>query len=108
MPKLIVDNDEKEEKLSDVFMVTREFQTSAEFSQHIEKRAVQGGNYIDVLVENEMKDGNKLFARNDYMTSVIFEGNKKDIGKILQIKITKSNRNTLFGELINVSNKKVA
>ena len=51
MPKLIVDNDEKEEKLSDVFMVTREFQTSAEFSQHIEKRAVQGGNYIDVLVE---------------------------------------------------------
>lgn len=51
MPKLIVDNDETEEKLSDVFMVTREFQTSSEFSQHIEKRAVQGGNYIDVLVE---------------------------------------------------------
>ena len=51
MPKLIVDNDEKEEKLSDVFMVTKEFHTSAEFSQHIEKKAVSAGNYIDVLVE---------------------------------------------------------
>ena len=52
MPKLIVDNDaEKEEKLSDVFMVTKEFHTSAEFSQHIERKAVAAGNYIDVLVE---------------------------------------------------------
>ena len=51
MPKLIVDNDEKEEKLSDVFMVTKEFHTSAEFYQHIEKKAVSAGNYIDVLVE---------------------------------------------------------
>ena len=41
MPKLIVDNDtEKEEKVSDVFMVTKEFHTSAEFSQHIERKAV--------------------------------------------------------------------
>ena len=44
MPKLIVDNDEKEATLSDVFMVTREFHTYAEFSQHIDKHAVQGGN----------------------------------------------------------------
>ncbi len=52
MPKLIVDNDtEKEEKVSDVFMVTKEFHTSAEFSQHIERKAVSAGNYIDVLVE---------------------------------------------------------
>ena len=51
MPKLIVDNDKQEEKVSDVFMVTKEFHTSAEFSQHIEKKAVQAGNYIDVLVE---------------------------------------------------------
>ena len=53
MPKLIVDNDDKkEEKISDVALVTKsEFQTSAEFSQHIEKKAVAAGNYIDVLVE---------------------------------------------------------
>ena len=28
MPKLIVDNDKEEEKVSDVFMVTKEFHTS--------------------------------------------------------------------------------
>ena len=28
MPKLIVDNDKQEEKVSDVFMVTKEFHTS--------------------------------------------------------------------------------
>ena len=42
------------------------------------------------------------------MTSVIFEGNKDDIGKILPIKIKKSNRNSLFGEIIHNSNKRVA
>ena len=42
------------------------------------------------------------------MTPVIFNGNKSDIGKILQIKIEKSNRTTLFGEKVCSSNKKVA
>ena len=42
------------------------------------------------------------------MTSVIFNGKKEDIGKIVSVKINKSNRSTLFGELINHSNKKVA
>ena len=39
------------------------------------------------------------------MTSVIFNGSKSDIGKILQIKITKSNRSTLFGEKVNNEQK---
>ena len=69
MPKLIVDNDEKEEKLSDVFMVTREFQTSAEFSQHIEKRAVQGGNYIDVLVEYCTRKEIEIESIGKFLTS---------------------------------------
>ena len=42
------------------------------------------------------------------MTSVIFEGKKSDIGKIVQVKINKSHRSTLFGEIINNSNQKVA
>ena len=42
------------------------------------------------------------------MTPVIFDGNKKDVGKILKIKIYKSNRNTLFGKAINNINQKVA
>ena len=42
------------------------------------------------------------------MTSVIFNGKKNDIGKIVQVKIKDSNRNTLFGEIIASSDKKVA
>ena len=46
--------------------------------------------YVDVLVENEIKDQNKLFGRNEYMNSVIFEGNKDLIGKIVQVRIIKT------------------
>ena len=55
---------------------------------------------IDVLVENKMDEDNKLFGRSEYMTSVIFNGNHKDIGKIVKVRINKSNQNTLFGEMI--------
>ena len=57
------------------------------------------GNIIDVLVENEMDDKKKLFGRNENMSSVIFEGNKNLIGKVVQVKINSSNQNSLFGEL---------
>ena len=63
---------------------------------------------INVLVENLTKDKNQVFGRSEYMTPVIFDGKKENIGKILSVKIVKSNRSTLFGELINNSNKKVA
>ena len=47
MLKLIVDNDtEKEEKVSYVFMVTKEFHTSAVLSTQ-ERKAAPAGNYID-------------------------------------------------------------
>ena len=36
------------------------------------------------------------------MTSVIFNGKKEDIGKIVSVKITKSNRSTLFGEKLMI------
>ena len=64
--------------------------------------------YIDVLIENKMKGQNKLFGRNDYMNSVIIEGNKNLIGKSVQVKIIKSNQNTLFGEIDRKKKIKVA
>jgi len=66
------------------------------------------GKVIDVLVENLTEDKSKAFGRSEYMTSVIFNGKKNDIGKIVQVKITDSNRNTLFGEIIVNSDQKVA
>ena len=64
--------------------------------------------YINVLAENFTEDKTQVFGRSEYMTSVIFNGNKSDIGKIVQVKIKHSNRTTLFGEKINDSNQKVA
>jgi tRNA-2-methylthio-N6-dimethylallyladenosine synthase len=63
---------------------------------------------IEVLVENFTEDKTKTFGRSKYMTSVIFDGKKSDIGKIVQVKINKSNRSTLFGEIVDNSNQKVA
>ena len=63
---------------------------------------------INVLVENLTDDKTQVFGRSEYMTSVIFNGKKEDIGKIMLVKINKSNRSTLFGELIVNSNQKVA
>ncbi len=54
---------------------------------------------IEVLVENKLKNQNKFFGRNAFLNSVIFEGEKKYIGKLLNIKITNVNRNTLFGKI---------
>tara|TARA_B100000902_G_scaffold387896_1_gene432675 strand:+ start:3420 stop:4772 length:1353 start_codon:yes stop_codon:yes gene_type:complete len=63
---------------------------------------------LNVLVENLTEDKTHVFGRSEYMTSVIFNGNKSDIGKIVQVRIKQSNRSTLFGEKINNSNQKVA
>jgi tRNA-2-methylthio-N6-dimethylallyladenosine synthase len=63
---------------------------------------------INVLVENLTDDKTQVFGRSEYMTSVIFNGKEEDIGKIVAVKINKSNRSTLFGERDFNSNQKVA
>ena len=63
---------------------------------------------IDVLVENLTDDKTQVFGRSEYMTSVIFNGKKEDIGKIMSVKINKSNRTTLFGDLLINTNQRVA
>ncbi len=75
--------------------------------QAIKNRLLEN-KIIKVLVENETKDKKQLFGRSEYMTSVIFNGNRDDIGKILSVKILQSNRSTLFGEVIENSNQRVA
>ena len=63
---------------------------------------------LNVLVENLTDDKSQVFGRSEYMTAVIFNGKQEDIGKIVPVKIKQSNRSTLFGEIINNSNQKVA
>ena len=42
------------------------------------------------------------------MTSVLFNGSDDLIGKIVKVKILNSNRSTLFGEIANQSEQRVA
>ena len=63
---------------------------------------------IDVLVENKIDGQSKLFGRNKYMNSVIFEGDVKNIGKMLKVKIDKVNQNSLFGKFEKKDNKRAA
>ncbi len=63
---------------------------------------------LRVLVENLTKDKTQLFGRSEYMTPVIFNGKKEDIGKVMLVKIKQSNRTTLFGDVVINSNQKVA
>jgi tRNA-2-methylthio-N6-dimethylallyladenosine synthase len=78
------------------------------FEEQIKKNKSLENKIISVLVENQMKDKKKLFGRSEHMTSVIFDGKEENIGKLIPVKIVDSNKNTLFGEMIENYNKKVA
>ena len=78
------------------------------FENQIRKNKSLEGKILNVLVENRMKDGIKLFGRTEYMTSVIFDGDIDYIGKVVQIKITSSNQNSLFGSLKEKHKQRVA
>jgi tRNA-2-methylthio-N6-dimethylallyladenosine synthase len=78
------------------------------FEEQIKKNKSLVNKIIPVLVENQMKDKKKLFGRSEHMTSVIFNGKEENIGKLIPVKIIGSNKNTLFGKMIENYNKKVA
>ena len=66
------------------------------------------GESVEVLVENRMKNQLELFGRNKFNNSVIFAGDKNNIGKIVQVKIESTNQNSLFGRIENKKNMKAA
>ena len=60
-------------------------------------------NLIDkiskVLFENKIKNENKYFGRDEHFNSVIVESKTDLSGKIRDVKISKVNQNTLYGEI---------
>ena len=66
------------------------------------------GMPIEVLVENKLKDQKRYFGRNTFLNSVIFEGEKKHIGKLVHVKVERINRNTLFGKIDEKKNMRAA
>jgi tRNA-2-methylthio-N6-dimethylallyladenosine synthase len=77
------------------------------FNNQIIRNRSYENKIVNVLVENQMKDKNKFFGRTEFMTPVIFDGDLKNIGKVIQIKINSSNQNSLFGTIM-IKQKKVA
>ena len=51
MPKVVVDNDMSSARMSDEFLITKEFNSSTDFSQYIERMANSTGSYIDAVVD---------------------------------------------------------
>ncbi len=78
------------------------------FNNQVNMNKTLENKIINVLVENRTEDKSKLFARSEYMTSVLFNGSDNLIGKIVKVKVKNSNRNTLFGQAVEETNQKVA
>ena len=78
------------------------------FKKQIDRNKSFEHKIVDVLVENQMKDKTKFFGRTEFMTPVIFDGEARNIGNIIQVKINDSNQNSLFGKITEQQNKKVA
>tara|TARA_B100000963_G_scaffold360474_1_gene391479 strand:- start:1013 stop:2368 length:1356 start_codon:yes stop_codon:yes gene_type:complete len=78
------------------------------FKNQIEMNKSLENKEIDVLVENKSAKNLKLFGKSEYMTSVIFDGNEEDVGKIIKVRIKDYNQNTLFGEIVEKSRLRVA
>ncbi len=94
---------EKKEAIKRLEIVQQKlFINQTKMNKSLEKKT------INVLVENRTDNKKKLFGKSEYMTSVLFDGDDDLIGKIVKVKITNSNQNTLFGQIENQSNQKVA
>ena len=64
----------------------------------IQENSSKVGKFLNVLIENKMKNQSRYFGRSDNFTPVILSDvYEKDIGKVVTTKIQKYNRNTLFG-----------
>ena len=59
-----------------------------------------------VLFENNTKNKNKYFGRDEYYNSVIVKSEINLIGKIKNVKVLEINQNTLFGEVVSNINQK--
>tara|TARA_B100001250_G_scaffold543_1_gene492 strand:+ start:3147 stop:4478 length:1332 start_codon:yes stop_codon:yes gene_type:complete len=71
------------------------------FNNQIELNRSMENKIVEVLVENRLNKQNKLFGRNKFLSSVIFEGNESYIGKVVKVNVESSNQNTLFGKIEN-------
>lgn len=78
------------------------FQKIAEDLKKTNKRELIG-KVVKVLFENKITGG-KFFGRDEYQNPVIVSSNQDIVGKIIKVKVTNSNSQTVFGNLVNHKN----
>ena len=96
----LIDNEISKERLKKIQKYLFDHQIS--MNRSFEKKS------IEVLVENKIQGQSKLFGRNKYLNSVIFNGDENNIGKMLKVKIESSNQNSLFGKIENNKSMRAA
>jgi len=96
----LIDNEISKERLNEIQRYL--------FTHQINKNKSFQGKSLEVLVENSIKNQFKLFGRNKFNNSVIFIGDKNNIGKIVKVKIESTNQNSLFGKIENNKDMKAA
>jgi len=96
----LIDNEISKERLKKIQKYLFDHQIS--MNRYFEKKS------IEVLVENKIQDQPKLFGRNKYLNSVIFDGDENNIGKMLKVKIESSNQKSLFGKIENNKSMRAA
>jgi len=96
----LIDNETSKERLKKIQKYLFDHQIS--MNRSFEKKS------IEVLVENKIQGQSKLFGRNKYLNSVIFDGDENNIGKMLKVKIESSNQNSLFGKIENNKSMRAA
>ena len=96
----LIDNETSKERLKKIQKHLFDHQIS--MNRSFEKKS------IEVLVENKIQGQSKLFGRNKYLNSVIFDGDENNIGKMLKVKIESSNQNSLFGKIENNKSMRAA
>ena len=80
------------EKLTDVFVITKKFNTPSEFSQHIERRAVHTkSTCMDILIEYCVKNDIEIESVNKLLSSSLkdkLEAEAQDLN-LLKVKANK-------------------
>ncbi len=87
-----INNEEAKNRLVEFQQCAEKIKTNYR-QKLIEKKA-------KVLFENKIKNENKYFGRDEFFNSVIVESNSDLTGKLKNVKITKVNQNTLYGEIV--------
>mgnify|MGYP001036327630 CR=1 FL=1 len=93
-PKIVVDNtiEMTEKKVSDVFLITKEFHTSTEFSQYIEKMAYNTSSpCMDMVVDYCIKKDIEIESMSKYLTASLKEKIKNEA---LDLNLLKEKRQT--------------